>query len=267
MPSRRSFKILFSNALRIATTQIIATIITILAQLFIVLGCTAGCVLILSEVEYFSEGEGYVENPLVRPTHTTHFTPTHFTPNVHRPQVLAASCCRVLLAASASGGALRTAVASCGRLLSLTSVVSLNFSVQYPAILVFISSLFVSNCFMQVYTLAIVSLPPPPPQRRNAAPSRYAVVSPHCELPLAHPPPSRPQNTLLLSFCVDEDKYKKGLYKKKKDFNGEINGQMFCVLNKKAGLIALISGSAKDEMHEAEKAKAESDALAHGAQS
>eukprot|EP01050_Picozoa_sp_SAG11_P010124 SAG11_NODE_997_length_6241_cov_7.990557_2_plen_1284_part_00 len=149
----RSFKLLFSNALRIATTQVLATIITLLAQVFIILGCTCGTVLILSELEYFTEGEGYVENPL------------------------------------------------------------------FPALLVLISSAFVANCFMQVYTIAI--------------------------------------NTLLLSFCLDEDKYKKGLYKKKKNWQGVTEGRMFCVLNKKVGLIQLVSKREQQEQDAQDQEKEE----------
>ena len=53
----------------------------------------------------------------------------------------------------------------------------------FPAALVFISALFVSFCFLQIYGMAIT--------------------------------------TILLSFCLDEDKFKNGLYEKKLGDDGE----------------------------------------------
>jgi hypothetical protein len=39
--------------------------------------------------------------------------------------------------------------------------------------------------------------------------------------------------TLLLSFCLDEDKFKSGLYKGKLNERGDLDGRMFCVINDK----------------------------------
>ena len=83
----------------------------------ITMGCTALTVLVCEQVEMFTTGERYVDNPL------------------------------------------------------------------FPAALVFISALFVSFCFLQIYGMAIT--------------------------------------TILLSFCLDEDKFKNGLYEKKLGDDGE----------------------------------------------
>jgi|EP01049_Picozoa_sp_SAG25_P012730 hypothetical protein len=58
--------------------------------------------------------------------------------------------------------------------------------------------------------------------------------------------------TLLLSFCLDEDKFKKGLYKSKVDLVGRPDPRMFCVVNQKVGLIKLVSKEVKKEIKEAE---------------
>jgi hypothetical protein len=125
----RSFKLLFSASLRIATTQMLAYLVILCAMIGISLSCTAATVLILKEVETFERGDHYVDTPL------------------------------------------------------------------FPAFLVMLTAGFVSYCFMQVYSMAI--------------------------------------STILLSFCLDEDKFKNGLYKKKLGPQGEPDGRMFCVANKK----------------------------------
>ena len=133
----RSFKLLFTASLRIATTQLLAYLVVMAAVLGISLGCTAATVLILTQSEHFERGPGYVDNPL------------------------------------------------------------------FPAVLVFVSGAFVSYCFMQVYSMAI--------------------------------------STLLLSFCLDEDKFKNGLYKEKLGTQGEPDGRMYCVVNGKVGLIQVLA--------------------------
>merc|ERR1712167_260937 len=60
----RSFKLLFSNSLRIATTEVIAKLIITVANLGITMGCTALTVLVCEQVEMFTTGERYVDNPL-----------------------------------------------------------------------------------------------------------------------------------------------------------------------------------------------------------
>ena len=79
-----------------------------------------------------------------------------------------------------------------------------------PAVFVALSALFVSHCFMQVFGMAIT--------------------------------------TILLSFCLDEDKFKRGLYKEKLDSTGRPDPRMFCVVNEKVGLIKLVSGSVKKQV-------------------
>eukprot|EP01048_Picozoa_sp_COSAG05_P026393 COSAG05_NODE_7178_length_846_cov_0.977242_2_plen_78_part_00 len=55
-------------------------------------------------------------------------------------------------------------------------------------------------------------------------------------------------NTLLLSFCLDEDNLKKGKYDSKTNLiTGKPDHRMFCVVNDKVELIKLVSGSAKAE--------------------
>ena len=78
-----------------------------------------------------------------------------------------------------------------------------------PAVFVALSALFVSHCFMQVFGMAI--------------------------------------STILLSFCLDEDKFKSGKYKDKLDDQGNKDGRMFCVINNKIGLIKMCSGNIKEE--------------------
>ena len=56
--------------------------------------------------------------------------------------------------------------------------------------------------------------------------------------------------TLLLSFCLDEDKFKSGKYKDKLDDQGNKDGRMFCVINNKIGLIKMCSGSIKEEQEQ-----------------
>ena len=56
------------------------------------------------------------------------------------------------------------------------------------------------------------------------------------------------RQTLLLSFCLDEDKFKRGLYKEKLDSTGRPDPRMFCVVNEKVGLIKLVSGSVKKQV-------------------
>ena len=81
-----------------------------------------------------------------------------------------------------------------------------------PAVFVALSALFVSHCFMQVFGMAIT--------------------------------------TILLSFCLDEDKFKSGKYKDKLDDQGNKDGRMFCVINNKIGLIKMCSGSIKEEQEQ-----------------
>jgi hypothetical protein len=85
-------------------------------------------------------------------------------------------------------------------------------TVLCPAILVLVSAGFVSYCFMQVYSMAI--------------------------------------STILMSFCLDEDKFKRGMYEKKLGNNGEIDGRMFCVVTKKVALIKMVSKSARKQQQE-----------------
>ena len=50
--------------------------------------------------------------------------------------------------------------------------------------------------------------------------------------------------TLLLSFCLDEDNFKKSKYDSKTNLiTGKPDGRMFCVVNDKVELIKLVSGS------------------------
>jgi choline transporter-like protein 2/4/5 len=150
----RSFKLIFSNSLRVAATQTLATIIIILAQLGITASCTLLCYVSITSLEiYGPEGEDYVDSAVV------------------------------------------------------------------PCILVFLSSFFVTSCFMGVYDTAI--------------------------------------QTLLLSFCLDEDKFKRGLYKDKRDNTGQPDARMFCVVNEKVGLIKLVAGSVKKHVKAAAKEKEE----------
>ena len=58
--------------------------------------------------------------------------------------------------------------------------------------------------------------------------------------------------TLLLSFCLDEDKFKRGLYKSKCDLQGDKDPRMFCVVNNKIGLIKLVSKEVKKQIKEAD---------------
>ena len=83
-------------------------------------------------------------------------------------------------------------------------------SAVVPCTIVFVMSFFVTSCFMGVYDTAI--------------------------------------QTLLLSFCLDEDKFKRGLYKEKLDSTGRPDPRMFCVVNEKVGLIKLVSGSVKKQV-------------------
>lgn len=53
--------------------------------------------------------------------------------------------------------------------------------------------------------------------------------------------------TLLLSFCLDEDKFKNGLYKKKLDAQGNADPRMFCEVNSKSGLMQMVNGGSKKE--------------------
>merc|ERR1712072_599262 len=147
----RSFKLLFSNSLRIATTEVIAMLVLTLSTIGICLGCTAVTITALKQMPQFTcvglePGEdcsNYVDNPVA------------------------------------------------------------------PAVFVALSSLFVSHCFMQVFGMAIT--------------------------------------TILLSFCLDEDKFKSGKYTEKLDDQGNKDGRMFCVINNKIGLIKMCSGSTKEE--------------------
>ena len=83
-------------------------------------------------------------------------------------------------------------------------------SAVVPCTIVFVMSFFVTSCFTGVYDTAI--------------------------------------QTLLLSFCLDEDKFKRGLYKEKLDSTGRPDPRMFCVVNEKVGLIKLVSGSVKKQV-------------------
>ena len=152
----RSFQLLYTNSLRIATTKAIAFAVVTLANIGVALMCTAGTVIILQEVPYFTEGEGYVD------------------------------------------------------------------TVLFPALLVFISAGFVAFCFMQVYSQAV--------------------------------------DTILMSFCLDEDKFKKGMYEKKLGNSGDIDGRMFCVINKKVALIKMVSKSTKKQQQEMEGAVEDTEA-------
>ena len=141
----RSFKLLFSNSARIATTTILCTIILILAQVAITLFCVIGAGWSITNLPVFQpDGTNWVDSPVA------------------------------------------------------------------PCILVAISAIFVANCFMGVYQMAIM--------------------------------------TLLLSFCLDEDKFKKGKYKDKLNPQGEVDKQMFCIVNKKFNLIKQVSDGAQAEM-------------------
>ena len=171
----RSFKLLFSNSLRIATTEVIAMLVLTLSTIGtaaplecafspvltqarcvagIALGCTAVTITALKQMPQFTcvglePGEdcsNYVDNPVA------------------------------------------------------------------PAVFVALSALFVSHCFMQVFGMAIT--------------------------------------TILLSFCLDEDKFKSGKYKDKLDDQGNKDGRMFCVINNKIGLIKMCSGSIKEEQEQ-----------------
>ena len=142
----RSFQLLYTNSLRIATTQVVAAIVIMLANVSIAMSCMAGTVLILKKVPHFERGDAYVD------------------------------------------------------------------TVMFPGLLVFISALFVSHCFLQVYSMAI--------------------------------------QTILMSFCLDEDKFKRGLYEQKLGNNGEIDGRMYCVINRKVALIKMVSKSARKQQEE-----------------
>jgi hypothetical protein len=161
----RSFKLIFSNSLRVAATQTLATIIILLAQLGVTASCTLLCYVVLTAdvgplTAYGPEGDSYVDSAVV------------------------------------------------------------------PCILVFLSSFFVTSCFMGVYDTAI--------------------------------------QTLLLSFCLDEDKFKRGLYKDKRDNTGQMDPRMFCVVNEKVGLIKLVSGSVKKQVKDAAREREELAALDGG---
>ena len=86
-----------------------------------------------------------------------------------------------------------------------------------PCSIVFVTAFFVSYCFMGVYETSI--------------------------------------QTLLLSFCLDEDKFKKGMYKDKKDLQGKPDPRMFCVANGKVGLIKLVSKEVKSEIKQRKREK------------
>lgn len=143
----RSFKLLFSNSLRIATTESIALLIIWLANVGITACCVMLTMLCLNNLPMYTcigleSGEtcdSYVDNALV------------------------------------------------------------------PSIFVGITSFMIAYCFMQVYGMAIT--------------------------------------TILLSFCLDEDKFKNGAYTEKLNEEGEKDGRMFCVIREKIGLIELVSPS------------------------
>ena len=144
----RSFKLIFSNSLRIATTQSMSSLLLLLAQLGISLFCTIMMWITIKMAPQFQpDGDYWVDSPVA------------------------------------------------------------------PCILVLISSGFVTFCFMSVYQMAIL--------------------------------------TLLVSFCLDEEKFKKGLYKKKTDSRGFPDKRMFCMVNNKVGLIKLVSKNAKEELMQA----------------
>ena len=84
-----------------------------------------------------------------------------------------------------------------------------------PSVFVGLTSFMIAYCFMQIYSMAIT--------------------------------------TILLSFCLDEDKYKDGQYKDKLNDQGEPDARMFCVVNKKIGLIQLVSTNLADEQAELEE--------------
>jgi hypothetical protein len=141
----RSFKLLFSNSLRIATTESIALLIIWLANVGITACCVMVTMLALNNLPMYTcigleqgqECTSYVDNALI------------------------------------------------------------------PSIFVGITSFMIAYCFMQVYGMAIT--------------------------------------TILLSFCLDEDKFKNGQYKEKLNDEGVPDGRMFCVLRGKIGLIKLVS--------------------------
>lgn len=88
-----------------------------------------------------------------------------------------------------------------------------------PAVIAAFMSIFVTGCFMDVYDTAI--------------------------------------QTLLLSFCLDEDKFKNGLYAKKLDYHGNPDPRMFCEVNSKIGLMQMVTkGSKKEGRAEQNKQKA-----------
>ena len=153
MSAWRSFKLIFSNSLRVATTQTIATLLILLAQFGITAFCTFTCWVALELLPQFGiDGDNFVDLAYA------------------------------------------------------------------PCFIVFVTAFFISYCFMGVYETAI--------------------------------------QTLLLSFCLDEDKFKKGLYKKKCDIHGALEPRMFCVVNNKVGLIKLVSPEVKKEIKASKKAKA-----------
>ena len=172
----RSFKLIFSNSLRVAATQALATIIILLAQLGVTAGCTLACyVALTSGVGPF---EMCVSASLACIRRNCFFVSL----------TLPATCCRRY---GPDGD---------------------NYvdSAVVPCTIVFVMSFFVTSCFMGVYDTAI--------------------------------------QTLLLSFCLDEDKFKRGLYKEKLDSTGRPDPRMFCVVNEKVGLIKLVSGSVKKQV-------------------
>lgn len=147
----RSFKLLFSNSLRIATTESIALLIIWLANVGITACCVMLTMLALNNLPLYTcigleAGEkctNYVDNALI------------------------------------------------------------------PSIFVALTSFMIAYCFMQVYGMAIT--------------------------------------TILLSFCLDEDKFKNGQYKGKLNDEGEPDGRMFCVMRGKIGLIKLVSPNIQKE--------------------
>ena len=148
----KSFKLIFSNSLRVATTQTLATLIIFLAQIGITAFCTLVCWVAIKELAmYQMDGDNFVDLAYV------------------------------------------------------------------PCSIVFVTAFFVSYCFMGVYETSI--------------------------------------QTLLLSFCLDEDKFKKGMYKDKKDLQGKPDQRMFCVANGKVGLIKLVSKEVKSEIKQRKREK------------
>lgn len=109
----------------------------------------------------------------------------------------------------------------------------------FPAIFVGISSFVVVSSFMQVRPQPTYSVDSR--QKRTALYSTVGILLRSlttgihwCKLP-----PNVVQvysmtiTTLLLSFCLDEEKYKSGAYKEKLNERGDHDGRMFCVINNK----------------------------------